>query len=45
MKNNLKLLFIPAILVLSSCLKTEFDDFELTSGSADFSNYVAVGNS
>lgn len=32
-------------IMLSSCLKTEFDDFELTSGTADFSNYVAVGNS
>ncbi len=45
MKNNLKLLFIPVVLFLSSCLKTEFEDFEVTSGTADFSNYIAVGNS
>ncbi|MCB9360906.1 MAG: hypothetical protein H6587_05780 [Flavobacteriales bacterium] len=32
-------------IILSSCLKTEFDEFELASGTADFSNYVAVGNS
>ncbi|HRP60568.1 MAG TPA: hypothetical protein PK833_09845, partial [Vicingus sp.] len=32
-------------MVLTSCQKTEFDDFELKSGTADFSNYIAVGNS
>ncbi|MBE7441856.1 MAG: hypothetical protein KF732_10475 [Flavobacteriales bacterium] len=32
-------------LVVSSCQKTEFDEFEFSQGSADFSNYVAVGNS
>jgi lysophospholipase L1-like esterase len=26
-------------------LKTEFENYEITQGSADFSNYVAVGNS
>lgn len=31
---------------LSSCLKTDFDGFEATnSGSANFTNYVSVGNS
>lgn len=31
---------------LFSCTKTEFDNFESTTGgSADFSNYIAVGNS
>ena len=37
--------FFSFFLFLTSCLKTEFDDYELTQGSADFSNYVAVGNS
>jgi lysophospholipase L1-like esterase len=31
---------------LFSCTKTEYDDFETTNGgSADFSSYIAVGNS
>ena len=34
-----------AVFALTSCLKTEFEPRERTSGSADFSNYVAVGNS
>lgn len=38
-------LIFSLVLFLTSCLKTEFDDYELTQGSADFSNYVAVGNS
>ena len=32
-------------IVLTSCLKTEFESFEPSQGSVDFSNYVAVGNS
>lgn len=32
-------------LVISSCQKTEFDEYELTSGTANFANYVSVGNS
>lgn len=33
-------------LIALSCTKSQFDDFEATSGgSADFSNYIAVGNS
>ncbi len=31
--------------IFSACLKTEFTEQELTSGNADFSRYVAVGNS
>lgn len=38
-------IFIAISLVLTSCLKTEFDEIELKSGSANFSNYIAVGNS
>ena len=34
-----------AVLALAACTKTQFDEFELNSGSADFSNYVSVGNS
>ncbi len=41
--NFYALLFISLSLV--SCLKTEFDAVELTSGTADFSNYISVGNS
>lgn len=33
------------IITITSCMKTEFDDFEKSSGTADFSNYIAVGNS
>ncbi len=32
-------------LVISSCQKTEFDEYEVNSGTANFSNYIAVGNS
>jgi lysophospholipase L1-like esterase len=39
------LFFILISALFSSCLKTEFDEFELNSGSVNFSNYVAVGNS
>lgn len=28
-----------------SCTKTQFDEFEVTNGTANFSNYIAVGNS
>lgn len=45
MKNNkfIGLSFIAIIAI--SCTKTQFDEFETTAGSADFSNYIAVGNS
>ncbi|MBL4594837.1 MAG: hypothetical protein JKX68_13640 [Flavobacteriales bacterium] len=33
------------VLTVFSCTKTQFDDYENSSGDADFSNYVAVGNS
>lgn len=33
------------ILGIFSCTKTQFDDYETSSGDANFSNYVAVGNS
>ena len=42
---TLKILVFSLLLFLTSCLKTEFESFEPKSGSADFSNYVAVGNS
>lgn len=33
-------------IALTSCIKTEFDDFEATSsGSANFAKFVSVGNS
>jgi len=44
-----KINYIPVIIaatVALSCTKTQFDDAEATSGgSANFSNYIAVGNS
>ncbi len=39
------LIYSTAIVALTSCLKTEFEPRERTSGSADFTRYVAVGNS
>jgi len=43
-KLNFIILILIAV-VITSCLKTEFDNVELNAGSANFSNYVAVGNS
>lgn len=40
-----KILVLSLLLFLTSCLKTEFENFEPNAGSANFSNYVAVGNS
>lgn len=37
--------FFAAALLLNSCNKTEFDEYEVTSGSANFSNFVSVGDS
>jgi len=37
-------ILVVAFTVLS-CAKTEFEEYETTSGNADFTNYVAVGNS
>lgn len=38
------ILFLTALLILFSC-KPEFDEVTVNSGSADFSRYVAIGNS
>jgi len=43
--NKLYILASLVLITLSSCLKTEFDDHELSAGEVDFSNYIAVGNS
>ena len=40
-----KIWILVVALVVLSCAKTEFDEYETSSGQADFSNYVAVGNS
>lgn len=40
-----RIILFSLTIVLTSCLKTEFESFEPSQGSADFSNYVAVGNS
>ena len=33
------------VVLIFSCTKTQFDEFEYSAGEADFSNYIAVGNS
>lgn len=38
-------LFCLSGILLITCKKTQFSDFDFTSGTADFTNYVAVGNS
>lgn len=40
-----KFIFIALTIVIFSCTKTQYDDYETSSGDANFSNYVAVGNS
>lgn len=45
MKNKLNIVLSILVLTALSCTKTQFDDFEQEQGNADFSNYVAVGNS
>ena len=47
MNKNLpiRIISISLLVFLTSCLKTEFESFEPSQGSADFSNYIAVGNS
>jgi len=42
MKRIFTLIFI---LTSLACTKSQFDDYQTTSGSANFSNYIAVGNS
>ncbi|MBL4594840.1 MAG: hypothetical protein JKX68_13655 [Flavobacteriales bacterium] len=36
---------IGVVFLFSSCSKTQFDEYETTQGSADFSNYISLGNS
>jgi hypothetical protein len=43
--NNVFVKIAIVSVVFTSCQKTEFDEFEIKSGTADFSNYIAVGNS
>ena len=43
--NKLNILGLFILVILTSCLKTEFDDHEVGAGEIDFSNYIAVGNS
>jgi len=38
-------LYIFIFILFSSCSKTQFDDYENSIGTADFSNYISVGNS
>ena len=33
------------VFLFFSCTKSEFDEYETSAGSADFSNYVSVGDS
>ena len=33
------------VLLSLSCTKSQFDEYETTNGTANFSNYIAVGNS
>ncbi len=40
---KISLLFLT--LITLSCTKTQFDNYETSAGNADFSNYIAVGNS
>lgn len=40
---KISLLFL--VIISISCTKSQFDEFETTSGTADFTNYIAVGNS
>ena len=39
------ILFVFIALLNVKCSKTTFSDFNKTSGKADFSNYISVGNS
>ncbi len=32
-------------LILSACTKTQFEEYETSNGTADFSNYISLGNS
>jgi len=45
MSRNQIIFFIFIAIFILGCKKTEFDEYKTTSGTADFTNYVAVGNS
>ncbi|TXB66983.1 hypothetical protein FRY74_02020 [Vicingus serpentipes] len=45
MKKPIYLILSVVILTVTSCMKTEFNDFETSSGTADFTNFIALGNS
>lgn len=45
MKSFIYIVFSLLLFTILSCNKTEFDDIEKTSGSADFSNFISVGDS
>ncbi len=40
-----KTLYLVIAFAAISCTKTQFDEFEVDAGSANFTNYIAVGNS
>lgn len=45
MKNLNLYISIGVVFLFSSCSKTQFDEYETSAGTADFSNYISVGNS
>jgi hypothetical protein len=45
MKNIYCILIFVLVIVTISCTKTQFDEFEVDNGSANFTNYISVGNS
>lgn len=45
MKNSKLYILGITILFLSGCTKSEFDEYEVNNGTADFTTYIAVGNS
>lgn len=45
MKNLLYILIAGTVIITISCTKTQFDEYETSSGNADFSTYISLGNS
>jgi hypothetical protein len=45
MKKILYILLAGTVITAVSCTKTQFDEYETNSGSADFSTYISLGNS
>ncbi|MGB0391681.1 MAG: G-D-S-L family lipolytic protein, partial [Salibacteraceae bacterium] len=43
MKKNLAIILVSTLAIVSC--KPEFDEVTISGGTADFSNYVAIGNS